>query len=71
MVNLVNQLDSHILVPTAIFSAKMVTQAPFLIPYFNLMVALSQFEGSGTLSHILATTFGTCYQIYNMVAVAI
>ena len=69
--NLINQLNPHILIPTAIFSAKMMTQAPLLISYFNLVVAVSQLESSCGLSYILATTFGTCYQIDNMVAVTI
>ena len=71
MFNLVNQLNSYILVPTALFATKMMTQASFLIPDFNLMVAVPQFEDCLGFSNILALAFGTSDQINYIVTLAI
>ena len=58
MFNLVNQINSYILVPTAIFISKMVARALFLISDFKHMVAVPQFEDCRGFSNIFAAAFG-------------
>ena len=49
----------------------MVPQPPFLISDFYFVVAVSKLENGHRFSYILATTFCTSDQVYDMVTVTI